>query len=74
MKRNKAIPIKEWQADIRERKRKVWADLLNSEPSGRPPGRRPRDPEQEALLAEADKRRFAAFAQRYKLRRVPVTK
>lgn len=51
-----------WE-EFRERvwrlKAERWPAILASEPPGRAPGRRPRDPEQEALLAEADRRRVA---------------
>lgn len=40
----------EFQAEVQRLKAKRWAKILNAEPSGRPPGRRPRDPEQERIL------------------------
>jgi hypothetical protein len=44
--------------EILERRRRRWARILASEPPGRPPGRRPRDPEQERLLLELDRARL----------------
>jgi hypothetical protein len=48
----------EFREEVRRRKRERWIDILNSEPPGRVPGRRPRDPEQEAILTEIDRRRI----------------
>lgn len=48
----------EFQEDVQQRRRERWAKILASEPPGRPPGRRPRDPEQERLLAELDRARL----------------
>ena len=48
-----------FQREVRERKRKRWVKLLASEPAGRAPGRRPRDPQKEALLLKLDKARLA---------------
>ena len=65
----------EWEvfrAEIRRLKAERWADVLNAEPPGRAPGRRPRDPEQEALLAEADRRRLERSALFRSARRVRV--
>ncbi len=62
----------EFRAAVRRRKRERWADILNAEPPGRPAGRRPRDPEQERLLTEADRRRIARSALLATRRRVPV--
>lgn len=45
--------------EIQELKRERWARILASEPPGRPPGRRPRDPEQERLLLAFDRARLA---------------
>jgi hypothetical protein len=47
------------QEAIRRLKRARWARILASEPPGRPPGRRPRDPEQERLLLRLDRARLA---------------
>ena len=47
-------------ADVRRRRRDRWAAILAGEVPGRPPGRRPRDGEQERLLLERDRRRLAA--------------
>jgi hypothetical protein len=49
----------EVQAEIRRRKRERWAKILATEPAGRAPGRRPRDPEQERLLLRLDRARLA---------------
>lgn len=49
----------QWMQEIQELKRERWARILASEPPGRPPGRRPRDPEQERLLLELDRARLA---------------
>ena len=67
------IPWEEFRANVRRLKAERWADILASEPSGRAPGRRPRDPEQEALLTEADRRRIAESELLRKARRVPPT-
>ncbi|NOT29738.1 MAG: hypothetical protein HOP15_04725 [Planctomycetes bacterium] len=61
----------EFRERVRRLKAERWADILASEPPGRAPGRRPRDPEQEALLAEADRRRIAESELLSKARRVP---
>jgi hypothetical protein len=45
--------------EIQELKRERWARIVASEPPGRPPGRRPRDPEQERLLLALDRARLA---------------
>jgi hypothetical protein len=63
----------EFRAEVRERKARLWADILAAEPPGRPVGRRPRDPEKEALLAELDRLRLARSALLRGARRVPVT-
>ena len=47
----------ELMAEIRALKRERWGRILASERPGRPPGRRPRDPEQERLLAKYDRLR-----------------
>lgn len=49
----------EFRDEVRRRKQERWVEILNSEPIGRLPGRRPRDPEKERLLLEMDKRRLA---------------
>ncbi len=66
------IPWNEFRESVRRRKAERWAAILASEPPGRAPGRRPRDPEQEALLLELDRRRVAASELLAKARRVPV--
>lgn len=57
------INYEEFREEIRRRKRERWAAILASEPSGRPAGRRPRDPEQEALLLALDRARLARSRQ-----------
>ncbi len=48
--------------EVRRRKRARWVKILNSETPGRVAGRRPRDPEQEALLLRLDRARLARRA------------
>lgn len=48
----------EFREEVRRRKRGRWVEILNAEPPGRVAGRRPRDPEKEALLARLDRRRI----------------
>lgn len=62
----------EFRERLRRRKVERWADILASEPPGRVPGRRPRDPEQEALLTELDRQRIAKSELLSTARRVPV--
>ena len=52
----------EFLREVRRRKRARWVRILNSEPPGRVAGRRPRDPEQEALLLHLDRARLARRA------------
>ena len=59
------------QADIRRRKRERWARILASDPPGRAPGRRPRDPEQERLLLRLDRARLARRAATGDIRPLP---
>lgn len=66
------IPFDEFRERVRRLKRERWADILAREPSGRPPGRRPRDPEQEALLAELDRERIARSERLKNARRIPA--
>ena len=53
------MTCEEFLCEVRRRKRAHWARILNSEPPGRVAGRRPRDPEQEALLLRLDRARLA---------------
>jgi hypothetical protein len=53
------IPYDEFRARVLRLRRERWADILAGEPPGRPAGRRPRDPEQEAILLELDRARLA---------------
>jgi hypothetical protein len=66
------IPWEEFRERLRRLKAERWADILAAEPPGRAPGRRPRDPEQEALLAELDRARIARSDVLSRARRVPV--
>lgn len=59
-------------ARLRARKAEVWADILANEPPGRPVGRRPRDPQKEALLLELDRYRVERSELLARARRVPV--
>ena len=54
----KLIDYDDFQRDVQRRKRERWAKILASEPLGRAPGRRPRDPEQERLLLRLDRLRL----------------
>ena len=65
------ISWEEFRERVRRLKAERWADILASEPSGRTPGRRPRDPEQEALLTELDRERIARSELLARSRRVP---
>ena len=49
----------DYQRDLLQLKRERWAKILASEPPGRAPGRRPRDPEKERLLLKLDRARLA---------------
>lgn len=66
------IPWNEFRERVRRLKAERWADILASEPPGRAPGRRPRDPEQEALLAELDRMRIARSELLNTAKRVPL--
>lgn len=61
----------EFREEVRRRKAECWIDILSGEPPGRPAGRRPRDPEQEALLAELDRLRVERSELLRTARRVP---
>lgn len=65
------IPWEEFRKRVRRLKAERWADILAREPAGRVPGRRPRDPEQEALLTELDRERIARSDLLSRARRVP---
>ena len=54
------IDYDEFQRDVQRRKRERWAKILATEPPGRAPGRRPRDPEQEWMLLRLDRARLAS--------------
>jgi len=66
------ISFDEFRERVRCLKAERWADVLASEPPGRPAGRRPRDPEQEALLTELDRARVARSELLRNAKRVPV--
>jgi hypothetical protein len=53
------ISYDQHQAEILRRRRERWAKIVAGEPGGRPPGRRPRDPDQELLLLRMDRARLA---------------
>lgn len=53
------VDYDEYQAEILRLKRERWPRILAGEPPGRVPGRRPRDPEKERLLAKMDRVRLA---------------
>ena len=55
----RAIPFERFREQIAKLKRELWAEIVAGEPPGRPVGRRPRDPEQEALLLRLDRARLA---------------
>jgi len=52
----------EFREEVRRRKRERWARILDAESPRRAVGRRPRDPEKEALLLELDRRRVERSA------------
>ena len=66
------IPYEEFIAEVRRRKAEIWADMLSRETPGRVAGRRPCDPEQEALLAELDRLRVESSDLLKNARRIPV--
>lgn len=66
------IPWDVFRERVRRLKAERWAAILAAEPPGRAHGRRPRDPEQEALLTEADRLRIARSELLATARRVPV--
>ena len=59
----------DFQREVLQLKRERWAKILASEPPGRAPGRRPRDPEKERLLLKLDRARLAR--ERTEQRRMP---
>jgi len=66
------IGFDEFRAEVRRLKAERWADSLAAEPPGRPAGRRPRDPEKEALLAELDRQRIQRSVLLARARKRPV--
>lgn len=61
----------EFRREVQRRKEERWIEILISEPAGRPAGRRPRDPEQEAILTELDRRRIERSELLRTARRIP---
>lgn len=55
---SKPVSYEDFHAEVRRRKRLYWADILAAESPERAIGRRPRDPEKEALLLRLDKARL----------------
>lgn len=53
------VDYDKYQAEIQRLKRVRWLGILSAEPPGRVPGRRPRDPEKERILAAMDRERLA---------------
>jgi len=66
------IEWEEFRERVRRRKAKRWVEILLAESPGRAVGRRPRDPEQEALLTELDRRRLEESELHRSARRLPV--
>lgn len=67
--------LEDFLAWVKLRKDEVWAELLSAEPprrSGAFVGRRPRDPEKEALLLEIDRYRVERSELLSAARRVPA--
>lgn len=64
----------EFLADVRRLRSERWLGILAGEPPGRLPGRRPRDPEQERLLALLDRARLECWeAGQFAVRRRQAT-
>ena len=63
------IPREVFRERVRRLRAERWADILAAEPPGRVAGRRPRDPEQEALLTDLDRERVASSELLAKARR-----
>lgn len=61
------IDYEDFVAEVRRRKRERWLEILASEPPERAPGRRPRDPEKERLLAHLDRVRLDRLREAGKL-------
>ena len=64
--------LDEFLADIRRRRDAMLERWQASDDSRRKPGRRPRDPEQERLLADADRERLEQEDWWKTARRLPV--
>ena len=52
------VDYDEYQGEIQRLKRERWVAILSTETPGRVPGRRPRDPEKERILAKMDRERL----------------
>ena len=57
-KKKVTVDYDEFQTDVRRRERERRIVTASSEPSGRLPGRRPRDPEKERILLKMDRARL----------------
>ena len=55
----KTVDYQDWKREIARRQRRILA--VESKFQGRAPGRRPRDPEKEKLLARLDRARFQRY-------------
>ncbi|MBI1382008.1 MAG: hypothetical protein GC161_13085 [Planctomycetaceae bacterium] len=67
--------LDDFLAWVKQRKAEVWAEMLSAEPprrSGAFVGRRPRDPEKEALLLEIDRYRVERSELLSAARKVPA--
>ena len=56
---NEPISYEAFEAELKQRKRRLWSRILADEPTERTHGRRPRDPLKEELLLRLDKARLA---------------
>ena len=52
------VDYDEYQGEIQRLKRERWVAILSTETPGPVPGRRPRDPEKERILAKMDRERL----------------
>ncbi|MEQ1894929.1 MAG: hypothetical protein ABL998_20495 [Planctomycetota bacterium] len=65
------IPYEVFVEEVRRLEAERWVAILDAERPGRVPGRRPRDPEKEALLAELDRLRIEKSELLKSARRIP---
>lgn len=56
--KDEPMRYEDFRDELRRRKKERWANILASEPPGRAPGRRPRDPLKEELLLRLDQARL----------------